>query len=396
MFAKLLLNLGNIFAKIHGMITRAIENTIKNDFNKGKVILILGPRQVGKTTLLTQLSDQASDVLSLNCDDTDDRLRLEEQSSTGLKNLVAGRSIILIDEAQRVKNIGLTLKILADSLDKTQQVIVTGSSSLELADEIYEPATGRIIEYRLYPFSVGELSQNTSFREERRLLESRLIYGAYPEVVLNGGDARRTLLTLANSYLYKDLLSFRGVRKPDILQKLVLALALQVGSEVSYNELSQTVGVDKFTVEQYIDLLEKCFVVFRLNSLSRNARNEIKKGKKVYFYDNGVRNAVMSNFAPLSSRTDVGALWENYLMAERMKANAYAQSYAKSYFWRTQTQQEIDYVEECDGGFSAFEFKWNPQARAKFPAKFSTLYSNSKFEVITPETYHQFLGIESF
>ncbi len=373
------------------MITRDIEKSIKNDFFKGKVIVILGPRQVGKTTLLKQLTTDRTDVLSLNCDDADDRLRLENQTSTNLVNLVKGKSIILIDEAQRVRNIGLTIKILADHLDARQQVIVTGSSALELADEIYEPATGRILEYRLFPFSMNELARQSSLREERRLLETRLVYGSYPDVVLNGGDAKRTLMSLSTSYLYKDLLSFRDVRKPDVLQKLVLALALQVGSEVSYNELSQTVGVDKMTVENYINLLEKCFVVFRLNSLNRNARNEIKKGKKIYFFDNGIRNAVLSNFAPLALRTDVGALWENYLVSERLKRNAYAGSYAKSYFWRTQTQQEIDYVEECDGVFSAYEFKWNPRARAKCPAGFSASYPNAQFICVTPDHADSFL-----
>lgn len=376
------------------MIRRELEKAIRNEFFRGKVVLILGARQVGKTTLLRQLTANEAGVLSLNCDDLDDRMRLEGQSTTGLKNLALGAKYILVDEVQRVKNIGLVLKMFADTLGPQQQVIVTGSSSLELADEIREPATGRIVTYSLYPFSAGELSGHTSVREERRLLETRLIYGGYPEVVLGGGDMRRTLLTLTNSYLYKDLLSFRGIRKPDVLQKLVLALALQVGSEVSYNELSQRVGIEKSTVEQYIDLLEKCFVVFRVNSLSRNLRNEIKKGKKIFFYDNGVRNAIVSNFAPLSMRTDVGPLWENYLMAERVKYNAYRGSYAKPYFWRTQAQQEIDYVEECDGRFSAYEFKWNPKAKARWPAPFKEAYPNSLFEVITPENGMHFVGAD--
>ncbi|MDE6340591.1 MAG: ATP-binding protein [Muribaculaceae bacterium] len=374
------------------MIKRNIKEKIVKDFKRNKIITLLGPRQVGKTTLLEQIVEQAGNikVMSLNCDDEDDRILLQRRSSTELKNLIGNNELILIDEAQRVENIGLTLKMMGDLKTKSN-IIVTGSSSLNLGDKINEPATGRLIDYNLFPFSVSELAHETSWREEHRMLNQRLIYGMYPEVVMFPEDAKRTLMTLCNSYLYKDLLAYDGIRKPSLLQNLVRALALQVGSEVSYNELAQLIGVDKVTVEKYIDLLEKCFVVFRLPSYSRNLRNEIKKGKKIYFYDNGIRNAVLSNFAMPELRTDTGALWENFLISERLKRNVYAGNYARMYFWRTQAQQEIDYVEECDGQLSTFEFKWNPKTKASLPKVFTDVYPESTFEVITPENYEDFL-----
>ncbi|MCM1491389.1 MAG: ATP-binding protein [Muribaculum sp.] len=373
------------------MIEREIENQILEDFHRGKVITIIGPRQVGKTTLLNQIDTTGKKVLFLNCDDETDSLTIEGKSSSELRNLLEGYDIAFIDEVQRVKNIGLTLKKIADLKLKTN-VIVTGSSSLSIRDEINEPATGRLIEYNLFPLSLSELASHSSELEVTKTLESRMIYGSYPEVVTDPSHARRTILGLTNNYLYKDILSYGGVRKPEILQKLVRALALQIGSEVSYNELSKIVGIDKNTVETYIGLLEKCFVVFRLDSFSRNMRNEIQKGKKIYFYDNGIRNAIISNFAPLELRNDVGALWENLMISERVKRNAYTQSYAQPYFWRTHSQKEIDYIEECDGKLSAFEFKWNERSKAKVPADFMEAYPGSTFEIITPSNFWTFVG----
>ncbi|MBD5274759.1 MAG: ATP-binding protein [Bacteroides sp.] len=374
------------------MIKRNIEAKIVKDFRRNKIITLLGPRQVGKTTLLEQIIEEARNkkIMTLNCDDDDDRMLLQDKSSTELKNLIGNNDIVMIDEAQRVENIGLTLKKIGDLKTKSN-IMVTGSSSLNLGDKINEPATGRLIEYNLFPFTVAELADHTSWREEQRMLNQRLIYGLYPEVVMYPEDARRTLMTISNSYLYKDLLSYDGVRKPALLQNIVRALALQVGSEVSYNELAQLVGADKTTVEKYVDLLEKCFVVFRLPSYSRNLRNEIKKGKKIYFYDNGIRNAVLSNFATPEFRTDMGALWENFLVSERLKRNVYSGSYAQMFFWRTQSQQEIDYIEECDGQLNAFEFKWNPKTKASLPKTFIETYPGSSFEVISPDNYEDFI-----
>ena len=244
-----------------------------------------------------------------------------------------------------------------------------------------------------YPFSYGELAGREEGRIEQRLLENRLIWGAYPEVVTSPNDARRILDAIVSGALYKDILSFGGIRKSDILYRLVQCLALQVGSEASYGELAAMVGVNKATVESYIDLLEKAFVVFRLPSLSRNARNEIRKGRKIYFWDNGIRNAVIGNFSPLALRLDVGALWENYLVSERRKFLAYSQSPARSHFWRTTTMSEIDYVEECDGRISAYEFKWNPAkaTNVKCPKAFAAAYPHASWHCISRENYVEFI-----
>lgn len=376
------------------MIHRIIEQLIENDFGRGKIIVLMGARQVGKTTLFDSVVSGSSNVLRLNCDNYDDRSDLENKTSTELRQLMGNHEVVIIDEAQRAKNIGLSLKMLAD-LKLSMQILVTGSSSLTLANEINEPATGRLIEYNLFPLSLVELMQHTSPREEKRLLEQRMIYGLYPEVVTKPGDAKRILVNLANNYLYRDLLEYRGVKKPEVLQKLVRALALQIGSEVSYNELSRTVGVDKATVESYIDLLEKCFVVFRLPAYSSNLRGEIKRGRKIYFYDNGIRNALLSNFAPLELRDDVGMLWENMMVSERIKRNSYSRSYAQMYFWRTQQQQEVDLIEEQDGRLTAFEFKWNTKKKAKLPKTFIDNYPNTDFKVISPDNYVEFVDITS-
>ena len=375
------------------MIKRVIKNSIQADYRREKVIVLLGARQVGKTTLLSELQEGANKILSLNCDNVDDVLLLESKTSTELKYLLSSYDLVFIDEAQRVKNIGLTLKMIGDLKLKTQ-VVVTGSSSFDMSNEVNEPATGRLIEYNLYPFSLSELAIETSEREEKRLLETRMIYGLYPEVVTEPGDAKRILMGLTNNYLYKDLFMYRGIKKPDLIQKLVRALALQLGNEVSYNELSSLLGVDRGTIETYINLLEKCFVVFRLDSFSRNLRNEIKKGKKVYFYDNGIRNAVLSNFAPLELRNDVGALWENLMVSERVKRNSYLGDFAQLFFWRTHEQQEIDLVEEQDGVLRTFEFKWNDKVKGKRPKSFFDTYPNSTYEVVTPENYWDFVRID--
>ncbi len=373
------------------MIVRKIEPSILNDFKRRKVIVLLGARQVGKTTLLEHIGKDFKKVLSLNCDNLDDRTLLENRTSTELVHMLGSYDLVLIDEVQRVNNIGLTLKMIGD-LKMDNQVIVTGSSSLDIADKVNESATGRLIEYNLFPFSLEELSALSGQREETRLINNRLVYGMYPEIVTEPADAKRTLMYLTNNYLYKDLFAYKGLKKPDTLQNLVRALALQLGSEVSYNELSNLLGVDKETVESYINLLEKCFVVFRLSSFSRNMRNEIKKGKKVYFYDNGVRNAVISNFAPIELRNDVGALWENFMISERVKRNAYNGSFAQLYFWRTHDQSEVDLIEEEDGKIRAFEFKWNQTKTVKLPLSFNKAYPDAEFNVVTPQDFWWFVG----
>ncbi len=373
------------------MIERFIQKTIAADFERGKVIVVMGARQVGKTTMIQQLPSSGKTLL-LNCDDAEDRAVIEDKSSAMLKNTLANYDFVFIDEAQRVRNIGLTLKKIGDLKLKTH-VIVSGSSSFDLSGDINEPATGRLLEHQLFPFSLGELAAHTSEQENRKLLESRMIFGTYPDVVNFPGEARRTLSELTNNYLYKDILSYKGIKKPEVLQKLVKALALQVGSEVSYNELSNLIGIDKATVETYIGLLCKCFIVFKLDSFSRNSRNEIKKGKKVYFWDNGIRNAVISNFSPLDSRNDKGALWENLMISERLKRNFYLGNYAQLYFWRTTQMKEIDLVEELDGRISTFEFKEKSGKKAKMPTDFAQSYPNATVETITPDNYWDFVRL---
>jgi uncharacterized protein len=373
------------------MIPRIIKNQIQADLFKGKAIIVTGPRQVGKTTLLETLREENKlKGLWLNCDEPDVRLLLENTTSTQLKALIGEHQLVFIDEAQRVKNIGLTLKLLVDNL-KPVQVIATGSSALELANEVNEPLTGRKWEYNLFPFSVLEMVNYTSKLEEGRLLEQRLIYGLYPDVVIHSANAQAALMALSNDYLYKDLLSIETIRKPALLEKILISLAFQIGNEVSFSELAQNVGADAKTVEHYILLLEKCFIIFIVGAFSRNLRNEIKKSRKIYFYDNGIRNAIIKNFNPIALRQDIGALWENFLMSERKKANTYSKHFVNTYFWRTHSQQEIDLIEESGGILQAKEFKWNDKGKANLPSSFYNAYPNSVFEVINRTNYLDFL-----
>ncbi len=373
------------------MINRIIEAELLKRIHQGKLLLVVGPRQVGKTTLMRQLVKELNtDELWLNCDNPDDRLSLQEATLTSLKTLIGSRKLIFIDEAQRVQNIGLTLKLLTDNFPEVQ-VVASGSSALDLANTINEPLTGRKREFQLYPFSTEELCLNSSEREEKRLLEDRLIYGFYPEVINQPADAQEALREITSSYLYKDLLSLDEVRKPAVLQKLLLALALQVGSEVTFNDLGNTIGIDKETAEKYLDLLEKAFVIFRLNSFSRNMRREIKKSRKIYFWDNGVRNAIINNFNSLDLRTDVGPLWENFIISERMKYLSYHRIATNVYFWRTTTGKELDWLEERGGKLYAFEAKWNPERRAKLPLGFEDAYPDTEFQVVHRENYQAFL-----
>ena len=382
-------SLTSIFFK---MIKRKLQANIEQKLFKGKAIVVVGARQVGKTTLFNEILRQRTEkILRLNLDEADARQILTNPTMADLQRLIADNVIVMVDEAQRATDIGLTLKRIQDNFPHVQ-LMVTGSSSLDLRAQINEPMTGRKWEYMLYPLSTGELLHSSGILAVKQSLDCRLIYGSYPDVLNYQSEARETLTNLTGSYLYKDLLEIEGVRKPALLEKLLVALALQLGSEVSYNELAQTVGSDSKTVEKYVDLLEKCFIVFRLTAFSRNLRNELKKSRKIYFYDNGVRNAVLQNFTPLALRGDAGALWENFFISERLKANHYAGRYAKSYFWRTKSQQEIDYIEEYDGTFRAFELKWNPKrATTTLPTSFAQAYPVTEAVVVTPENYLDYL-----
>ena len=374
------------------MITRTLQQRIEGNLFKGKAIIVIGARQVGKSTLFRQITEKLEEpVLMLNCDEPEVRELLAGMNLVELKLMIGKHRIVVIDEAQRVSEIGMTLKRITDNFPEVQ-LLVTGSSSFELQNRLNEPLTGRKYEYRLFPISTRELLEHGGLIAVKQSLESRLIYGSYPDIVNHADEAKELLMNIAGSYLYKDLLALEDIRRPALLEKLLVALALQVGSEVSYNEIAQTVGSDSKTVEKYIDLLEKCYIIFRLGAFSRNLRTELKKSKKIYFYDNGIRNAVIQNFAPLSMRNDVGALWENFFISERIKSNEYGGRYAKSYFWRTTQQQEIDYIEEADGQFTVFEMKWNPRKKTTpLPAAFLKTYPVAQEAVVTPENYLEWL-----
>ena len=389
----LCISIENVNIRLMAYIERQLQAVIGQRMFHGKAIVLIGARQVGKSTLFKrilatrEMQEPNEHILSLDCDDPQVRTMLEKANLEDLRQLVAGNRIVMIDEAQRVSGIGLTLKMITDHFPDVQ-LLVTGSSSFLLQDKLNEPLTGRKFEYHLYPVSTQELYQDGGVMRVKQTLESRLIYGSYPDVINNAEDRRAVLMNLSGSYLYQDLLSMEGVRKPVLLEKLLVALALQVGSEVSYNELAQTVGTDSKTIEKYVDLLEKCYVVFRLSALNRNVRTELKKSKKIYFYDNGIRNALIQNLNPLALRQDAGALWENFFISERIKYNHYNGRYVNAYFWRTTRQQEIDYIEETDGSMTAFEMKWNPKkAHAALPASFLAAYPVKETAVITPDNY---------
>ena len=329
-------------------------------------------------------------ILSLNCDEPEVQTILTDTNVAKLRTIIGNNELVVIDEAQKVNNIGLTLKLIVDNI-KDVQVIATGSSAFELRNRLNEPLTGRKFEYQMYPISSGEFIDTFGLLEEKRTLENRLVYGSYPDIIMHPEDARRYLTELTQSYLYKDVLSLDSLRKPQLLDKLLQALAFQVGSEVSTNELARTLQTDNKTIDKYLDLLEKCYVIFRLGGLSRNLRTELKRAKKIYFYDNGVRNAVIQQFAPVALRNDMGALWENFFISERMKRNHYSGHYCNSYFWRTTLQQEIDLIEESDGAMTAFEMKWNPSKKVSFSKSFTDAYNVKETVVISPDNYLEYL-----
>ncbi len=373
------------------MIHRLLYQQIRESLSAQKILVLLGARQVGKTTLLKSLvQDVNLKTIWWNGDEPDIRKDLKEASSSYLKTQLNNYELLIIDEAQRIENIGLTLKLIHENIPDLK-VIASGSSSFDLANKLNEPLTGRKKEFELFPISANELISYQNEREFTRLLKNRLIYGSYPEVIMDPGNEREIVMGLADSYLYKDILVWENIQKPAKLEKLIQALAFQVGSEVSINELSRTVGIDYHTIERYIQLLEKSFVIFQLKAFSRNLRNELKKSRKIYFYDNGIRNAVINQFATVDLRDDIGALWENYVISERLKRNHYQNNTVHSYFWRTFAQQEIDYIEEQDGSISAFEFKWNPNKKARFSKSFTNEYQPKTTQVVHPENVLEFI-----
>ena len=375
------------------MIERILEKQILAKINKKKAIILMGPRQVGKTTLLKSLFEKSTEIIWLNGDEPDIQSIFENISSKRLEAIIGNKKMIIIDEAQRIPEIGLKMKLITDQLLNVQ-LIATGSSAFELSNKLNESLTGRKWEFKMYPISFQEMVNHHGLLNEIRLLPHRLIYGFYPDVVNHPGNEKEILKQLSDSYLYKDLLMIDQIKKPSALVKLLQALALQIGSQVSYHELAQICGLDGKTIEKYMMLLEQSYIIFRLTSFSRNQRNELKRSRKVYFFDNGIRNSLIANFEQIENRTDIGALWENYLVSERVKYLAYQQKWVNNWYWRTTEQQEIDYVEEENGQLSAYEFKWNPKAKGSIPNSFKKTYPTATINIIHRENFEQFLGVK--
>lgn len=378
------------------MYERLLQKTIEQKFFKGKIIIITGARQTGKTTLALELIKRFSrkEVRLFNCDNPTDRQELYNKNLEFLKQLIGDAKIVLIDEAQKVENIGEVLKLLIDFYKKKKQIIVTGSSSVNLLDNTQEPLTGRKYVYNLFPLTLEEIFSQKNQLKILKELESLLVFGSYPEVVSQKSfnDKQELLQELTSSYIYKDILEFQQIKNSDVLLRLLKALALQIGSQVSYSELANTVGIDKKTVERYINLLEKSFVIFRLSPYTKNKRREIAKLKKIYFYDLGIRNAIINNFNFFENRNDIGDLWENFIIAERMRYRSYHKIYANQYFWRTYDGSEMDLVEERGGKLNGYEFKWDKKRAKKKQCPLSWLdYPKSSYKIISNRDLKKFV-----
>lgn len=375
-------------------IKRLLEDQILRHFDEsGKGVIIYGPRQAGKTTLVNDiLSQKGWNTLILNGDRRGQWWEtLTSRDLSKIRILVGGYQAIFIDEAQRIPEIGLILKIILDEF-KNLKVIATGSSSLDLASKISEPLTGRVVTYTLYPISIAELANTRTTHELNEDLESRLIFGSYPEIFsLNGAVVQGEYLrNLTNAYLYKDLLEFGGIKNSNKIHDLLKLLAFQIGSQVSLSELSNGLGMSRDTVGRYIDLLEKSFIIFRRSGFNRNLRKEVSKMDKIYFFDLGVRNTLIGNLNMLDNRNDGGSLWENFLVLERMKRQEYNQSLYSHYYWRLTSGAELDLVEELNGKLTGFEFKFS-QKSARAPKSWLNHYAGSKFEVINRDNWQDFI-----
>jgi len=377
-------------------IERYLEEKIRNDFNKKKVLIVYGARQVGKTTLVKKLGEAFGESLVYyNCDLDEPRKAFEEHNLEYLSSLVRKYDIIIIDEAQRIKNAGLSLKILIDNFPE-KNFLVTGSSSIEIANTVSEPLTGRFFSYPLYPIALAEIAKTKNPLEIREMIEERLIFGSYPEVVtsVDKFDKQRIIENIANNYLLKDILQLGVIKDVGILKKLLQAIALQLGNEVSMTELSRIVEIDKNTVRKYLDLCEKIFILFSLPPYFSNKRKSISKMKKYYFYDVGIRNALLRNFNSLDVRNDVGALWENFLLLERMKYNSARNIFPQYYFWRSYEQHEIDMVEEIAGKLFGFEFKYTKNVASEATRRiFTNELHGEKLEVINKDNFGAFVGV---
>lgn len=372
------------------MFTRKMVEKMRERFHKGKAILLLGARQVGKTTMLKELFAGDDSVLWLSGDEPDVREMFRDITSTRLAQYIGNKSFLVIDEAQRIADIGVKLKLITDNLPSVQ-LIATGSSAFDLANEANEPLTGRKFEFRLHPLSFAEMVEANGLLEEKRLIPHRLVFGYYPDIVTHAGEEAELLTELSESYLYKDIFMADKIKKSEGIMRLLQAIAYQVGSEVSMSELAQISGLDPKTADRYVTLLEQAYIVFRLPSFSRNLRNELKHSRKIFFWDNGVRNAVIRNYSPIEARADKGALFENFAIAERLKFLGNTRSLARSWFWRTTAAQEVDYLEELDGTLYAYEVKLNPRRKASAPLSFRHAYPGVAFKKITTSNIEDFV-----
>lgn len=373
------------------LIKRTIQPVIESHFGKGKVIIVYGARRTGKTTLMKQILAERPEGRYINCDLLQYKSALETTNSELLSDFIGNSELLILDEAQQIHDIGRVLKIITDEFPSVQ-VVATGSSTFGLSDKLAEPLTGRSRIFHLFPLSLEELQQNLSDIVINAMLPNILRFGLYPEVIDKGeSDAIEELQNIASNYLYKDILQIEGLKRPDLVYRLLKALALQTGKEITYNELSQLLGENINTVRKYIEILELSFVILRVYSFSRNLRKEIAKGIKIYFVDLGIRNALIMNFNQMDERLDIGSLWENFCVVERLKYITNNRRFRNLYFWRTYDQQEIDMIEEYDGNLYAFEFKWNEKKKARIPAGFDKTYPGSHFRVISPGNFFSLL-----
>jgi len=375
-------------------INRSLDNIFNKKVLPNKVLILLGARRVGKTAYLRNYLSTIpkESYLQLNGEDNDDANLLKERSVSNYSRLLSNIKLLVIDEAQNIPDIGMILKLIVDSIDGIK-IIATGSSVFDLSNKLGEPLVGRKNTIYLFPFAQMEFSTQENYRETTIKLEERLLFGSYPELeqFTDWNDKINYLKEIINSYLLKDILIFEGIKQSNKILDLLKLIAFQVGQEVSLQELARQLGISKNTVESYLDLLSKVFVIYKVPGFSRNLRKEVTKSNRWYYYDNGIRNAIISNFTKLENRTDVGALWENYLASERVKHQNYKEKTVVNYFWRTYDQQELDWLEEENGNLRGFEFKWNENRKAKIPGAFAKAYPEATFEVINKQNYLDFI-----